>query len=209
MKCWEKFFGQKSCKTKTLPTPVQAETSRSDANRTHESSAHISTDPNRVAIANDGSFIKRKHRNIRVFVSSTFEDMQEERDILVKNIFPQLRKMCLERGVGFTEVDLRWGVTQEQAERGEVLPICLAEIENSRPYFIGLLGERYGWIPEVVPDDMTEAHPWLSEHRQRSITELEIVHGVLRNPDMAHHAFFYFRDSSAPSSISSQPRTYS
>ncbi len=29
--------------------------------------------------------------------------------------------------------------------RGQVLPLCLAEIERSRPYFIGLLGERYGW----------------------------------------------------------------
>ena len=71
-------------------------------------------------------------RNIRIFISSTFQDMQEERDVLVKKIFPQLRKMCKERGVGFTEVDLRWGVTKEQAERGEVLPICLAEIENCR-----------------------------------------------------------------------------
>ncbi len=137
-----------------------------------------------------------RKRNIRVFISSTFQDMQEERDILVKKIFPQLRKMCMERGVGFTEVDLRWGVTRGQAERGEVLPICLAEIENCRPYFIGLLGERYGWVPDFIADELIDDQPWLAEHRQRSVTELEIVHGVLNNPAMAGHAFFYFRDPS-------------
>ncbi len=30
-------------------------------------------------------------RVIRVFISSTFRDMQEERDVLVKKVFPQLR----------------------------------------------------------------------------------------------------------------------
>ena len=136
-------------------------------------------------------------RSVRVFISSTFQDMQEERDILVKTIFPKLRKICMDRGVGFTEVDLRWGVTQEQAERGEVLPICLAEIENCRPFFIGLLGERYGWIPDNIPEALIEEQPWLAEHRHKSVTELEIVHGVLNNPDMAGHAFFYFREPSA------------
>jgi hypothetical protein len=43
----------------------------------------------------------------------------------------------------------------EQAERGEVLPICLAEIDRARPYFIGMLGERYCWPPtadDFAPD---------------------------------------------------------
>ncbi len=135
----------------------------------------------------------QKGRTVRVFISSTFQDMHQERDILIKKVFPELRRMCMERGVGFTEVDLRWGVTREQAERGEVLAICLAEIENCRPYFIGLLGERYGWVPDFIPDELIEDQPWLAEHQQQSVTELEIVHGVLDNPDMANHAFFYFR----------------
>ncbi|MFH2057637.1 MAG: DUF4062 domain-containing protein [Pseudomonadota bacterium] len=149
--------------------------------------------------------IDRKKRSIRVFISSTFQDMQEERDLLIKEIFPKLRKMCMERGVGFTEVDLRWGVTQEQAEKGEVLPICLAEIENCRPFFIGLLGERYGWVPDSIPEGLIDEQPWLEQHRQYSVTELEIVHGVLNDPDMAGHAFFYFRDpSNSPAHFENQ-----
>src|SRR5690348_1219615 len=87
-------------------------------------------------------------RVIRVFVSSTFRDMHEERDVLVKRVFPQLRKLCEERAVTWAEVDLRWGITTEQVAEGQVLPVCLEEIRRCRPYFIGLLGERYGSVPE-------------------------------------------------------------
>ena len=135
-----------------------------------------------------------KNRVIRVFISSTFRDMKEEREILVKKVFPQLRKTCEERQVTWGEVDLRWGVTDEQQAEGKVLPICLEEIKRCRPYFIGLLGERYGWLPGVVPQDLIDREPWLKEHLDHSVTELEILHGVLNNPDMAEHALFYFRD---------------
>jgi len=133
-------------------------------------------------------------REIRVFISSTFRDMQEEREELVKQIFPQLRHLCESRGVTWGEVDLRWGVPDEAKAEGKVLPLCLAEIEHCRPYFIGLLGERYGWVPEEIPDELLAAQPWLNEHRKESVTALEILHGVLRNPEMSGHAFFYFRD---------------
>ena len=124
-------------------------------------------------------------RSIRVFVSSTFRDMHAEREVLVKQVFPQLRRMCEQRGVAWSEVDLRWGVTDEQKAEGAVLPICLAEIDRSRPYFIGLLGQRYGWVPEEIPDGLTEQLPWLGSLPGTSVTEMEILHGVLNDPDSA------------------------
>ncbi|HEY5177275.1 MAG TPA: DUF4062 domain-containing protein [Terriglobales bacterium] len=132
-------------------------------------------------------------REIRAFISSTFRDMQEEREELVKQIFPQLRRLCESRGVTWVEVDLRWGVPDEAKAEGKVLPLCLQEIEHCRPYFIGLLGERYGWVPEEIPESLFETQPWLREHLHQSVTALEILHGVLRNPKMAKHAFYYFR----------------
>ena len=133
-------------------------------------------------------------RSIRVFVSSTFRDMQAEREELVKRIFPQLRRLCESRGVAWSEVDLRWGVTDEQKAEGAVLPICLAEIDRSRPYFIGLLGQRYGWVPEELPEGITEQLPWLASLAGTSVTEMEILHGVLNDPSAAEHSFFYMRD---------------
>jgi tetratricopeptide (TPR) repeat protein len=134
------------------------------------------------------------NRQIRVFISSTFSDMQAERDELVKFVFPQLRSLCESRGVVWGEVDLRWGITDEEKSEGKVLPLCLEEIKSCRPYFIGLLGERYGWVPDEIPPALLESQPWLSRFRNHSVTELEILHGVLNDPGMAEHAFFYLRD---------------
>ncbi len=149
---------------------------------------------------------QNKERRIRVFISSTFRDMKDERDILIKKIFPQLRKLCEERAVTWTEVDLRWGITTEEAAEGKVLPLCLAEIHRCRPYFIGLLGERYGWVPDSIPADLLESQPWLKEHLQHSVTELEILHGVFSEEQMHRHAYFYFRDTRYVESVPAEKR---
>jgi nephrocystin-3 len=136
-------------------------------------------------------------RIIRIFISSTFRDFGEERDLLVRKVFPELRRQCRERQVELVDVDLRWGVTEQEAQQGKVLPICLVEIERARPFFMGLLGERYGWVPdkEQFDQSLLLEQPWLKAHRGgRSVTEFEILHGVLNNPKMAGRAFFYFRD---------------
>lgn len=141
-------------------------------------------------------YMNTDSRTARIFLSSTFRDFAEERDLLVKRVFPALRARLRERFVELVDVDLRWGITAEQAERGEVLPICLAEIDRARPFFIGTLGERYGWVPpaESYPPHLIERFPWLAEHQGgKSVTELEVLHGVLNDPAMAGRAFFYFR----------------
>ena len=148
----------------------------------------------------------RNNRTVRVFVSSTFRDMQAERDHLVKVVFPELRNRCRQRQVEFVEIDLRWGITSEQKAEGKVLPICLSEIQRCRPYFIGLLGERYGWVPQSrdIPDSLVENQPWLRQNLEKSVTELEILHGVLNNPDMHEKSFFYFRDPSSIKKLSNK-----
>ena len=82
-------------------------------------------------------------RVVRIFLSSTFRDFGEERDLLVRQLFPTLRARLQSRFVDLIDVDLRWGITAEEAERGDVLPICLSEIDRARPFFIGFLEEYY------------------------------------------------------------------
>jgi tetratricopeptide (TPR) repeat protein len=140
-------------------------------------------------------------REIRVFISSTLVDFMEERDLLVKQVFPSLRRRAQERGVELVDVDLRWGITEEESQQGKVIGICLAEIERCRPYFIGMLGDRYGWTPQRAdyPPELLEQEQlqWIKDHQgEASVTELEILHGVLNDKQMAGRAFFYFRDPS-------------
>ncbi|MEQ1708360.1 MAG: tetratricopeptide repeat protein, partial [Terricaulis sp.] len=96
------------------------------------------------------------------------------------------------------EVDLRWGITKEQMERGETLPTLLAEIDRCRPYFIGVLGDRYGWVPpaSALTEELKATYPSLADAGGASVTAMEIMHGVLSNPDTAARAFFFERDPS-------------
>lgn len=52
---------------------------------------------------------KEKRREIRLFISSTFRDMQEEREHITKVVSPELVVLCRKRGVTLTLIDLRWG----------------------------------------------------------------------------------------------------
>ncbi|HLF82648.1 MAG TPA: DUF4062 domain-containing protein, partial [Blastocatellia bacterium] len=145
-------------------------------------------------------------KTVRVFISSTFRDMHAERDHLVRFVFPELRERCAKRRLHLVDVDLRWGVTENEAEQGRVLATCLDEIERCRPFFIGLLGERYGWVPPEyeVPDE--PSYDWVRDFATgHSITAMEIYHGVLRHPAMLSRAFFYFRD---PAFISDVPANH-
>ena len=144
-------------------------------------------------------------RTVRVFISSTFQDMKEERDYLVKHTFPELRNRCRQRQVEFVAVDLRWGITEEQAHQGEVLPICLAEIDRC-PYFISLLGDRYGWIPDQIDAKLLREHKWLKKHPEKSITELEILYGALNNHKSSKQAFAYLRKRSYIKSLPASKR---
>lgn len=127
-------------------------------------------------------------REIRVFISSPFRDMQEERDLIVKKVFPRIRKICVDRDIGFSYVDLRWGVTGAQNEQAATLLMCLREISKCN-VFIGCYGERYGWClsqdsfkTPTTQDELLKRSfdiagkefPWIKDFNDRSVTELEM-----------------------------------
>lgn len=132
-------------------------------------------------------------RSIRVFVSSTFRDLRPERHHLATHVFPRLRALCTERDVLWTDVDLRWGIDTEEQSESRVVPICLGEIRRCE-YFIGVLGERYGWTPDVLPAEVIAENPWLTGLARHSVTDLEITLGALLPGVHAAQALFYFRD---------------
>ncbi len=137
------------------------------------------------------------NRTIRVFISSTFEDMNDERTELMKKTFPRLRVMAAERDVTLTEVDLRWGITQQDSESGKVVKICLQEIENSIPFFIGIIGNRYGWIPSAgdIEEGTYERFGQVRSYVERklSVTDMEMQFGVLDRTDADMNAYFFIK----------------
>ncbi len=139
-----------------------------------------------------------KTDHIRVFVSSTFSDLIAERNHLARQTFPLLEKRSRELGLMFSTIDLRWGITDEQVAEGDVLPICLDAIDRSHPFFIGILGDRYGWVPDDVSSSAALHGDLLRDERGLSITELEMVHGVLSKPFGEIKAYFYEREPASP-----------
>ena len=153
---------------------------------------------------------------IRPFISSTFRDFQEERGYLNSIVFPQLNSLCYSIGTYFAPVELRWGITEVQAQSGQVISLCLDNISRCEPFFICLLGDRYGShrskkrpaLPSAhsdLPDDCDwldvsflnaaeGGHDWVlgDAYQNLSVTELEIHEAALRR--RFKHCRFYIRE---------------
>ena len=52
-------------------------------------------------------------RTVCLFVSSTFRDMQAERDHLVRFVFPRLREPLLPCRIHWMDIDPRWRVASK------------------------------------------------------------------------------------------------
>lgn len=135
-----------------------------------------------------------------VFVSSTFRDMQFERDALLTRVVPRMNAFLQKYAETVHFGDLRWGVNTTELESEEsskkVLRVCLDQIDDCKPYMIVFIGERYGWIPSadllhgaalLKGMDVSKIAP------DTSVTELEIEYGALLNPDLEGRILFYFR----------------
>ncbi|MEW6347787.1 MAG: AAA family ATPase [Thermodesulfobacteriota bacterium] len=126
---------------------------------------------------------------IRVFISSTFRDMHAERDYLNRFVFPELRNVYARRGIRLVAVDLRWGVTEEESESGQALSRCFQEIENCRPFFLCLLGDRYGWVPDApepqeIPGDIFRAVcTRITPENRKTLDLLEQIYRSSEEPD--------------------------
>jgi hypothetical protein len=135
-----------------------------------------------------------------VFISSTFADMQAERDHLRRFVFPALEERLHARRRHLEWVDLRLGVATAALEDGEqrelqVLKVCLGEVRRCRPFLIVLLGDRYGWVPpkeRIAAAAIEEGFD--GDLAGRSVTDLEISFGVLHDPEQQPRSYFYFRD---------------
>ena len=135
-----------------------------------------------------------------LFVSSTFADMHDERDYLRIHAFDVLAEQLKGHRHYLEAIDLRQGLetTDERDDTDrelKVLRVCLDEIKRSRPFFVGLIGDRYGWMPpEERMAAAAQAAGFTAEVAGKSVTELEILYGVLKNPDQRQRSWFYLRE---------------
>ena len=136
-----------------------------------------------------------------VFISSTFRDMQFERDAVQTRVLPRLNDFLSRYAETAHFGDLRWGVNTTDLESDEsskkVLRVCLDQIDDCKPYMIVFIGERYGWIPsrELLQEvALLKGIDADKIKENTSVTELEIEYGALLHPDLEGRILFYFRN---------------
>lgn len=133
-----------------------------------------------------------------IFVSSTFQDMQQERDTLQYSVFPRIQEFAKQYGRHIDLCDLRWGVNSigmnEEESTAKVLQVCFDEIDNAHPFFIAILGDRYGWIPDSdVVTDCVQHKTHVDGIIGKSVTEMEILYSTYEKEN-AGNMRFYFRE---------------
>jgi hypothetical protein len=69
---------------------------------------------------------------VRVFVSSTFSDLKEERNVLQRDVFPRQEHYRLVRGFQIQAIDLRWGVPGKAGRDHSTMQICFDELRRAQ-----------------------------------------------------------------------------
>jgi len=77
---------------------------------------------------------------VKIFFSSPFGGMEEEREELTRRYWPSIAHLCSQHGLQFAAVDMRWGITAESSDTAQVINICLREIDRS-DMFVGFFGQ--------------------------------------------------------------------
>lgn len=133
----------------------------------------------------------------------------------MQHVFPAVNDLCKLRGTFCTPTDLRWNVKDAQRSPGAAVRLSLDCVTQCRPFFVSLLGERYGphrppqtgplprsvhqlapeadWLDRNLLVAASGGYDWLLQdaYQHCSIPELEIVQATQRVE--AEHAYFYFR----------------
>ena len=137
-----------------------------------------------------------------IFISSTFIDMQSERDMVQERVLPALREKARKYGDNVGVIDLRWGVDTSTLETEEgaakVLKVCLDEIDRSHPYMLIFFGERYGTVmreDQVKKSICGREDKYTTDDYVKSITALEVEYGALsKQYGELNHCVVCFRE---------------
>lgn len=136
-----------------------------------------------------------------VFLSSTFSDFQMERDVLTGPVCERLNEVLLPLECRVEMIDLRWGVDTTSVGTKDayrlVLEICLDEVERARPLFLGLVGGRYGDVPDPAQTKWVTERAGIVDSESLtglSVSAIEMGYGCLWEDAQIGGQVFLLRD---------------
>jgi hypothetical protein len=145
--------------------------------------------------------------SVRVYISGDYDDMFSERQYLEKDVWPVINRWLMPYRMCFVPIDMRFGVTKSECFHAHVVKLHLDLIDFCFPFFVCLLGERYGWVPDEhylnYGDLELDRFKWIKEYPgSLSLIHLEIIHAyfnrrvgnILGTENGAKYCLFYFRN---------------
>ena len=138
--------------------------------------------------------MKDHSTHITLFVSSTFKDMHERRDLLRNKVQPLLNEEANKSGYSVSFCDLRWGINSfglEGSERmNKTLRVCLDAIDDCCPPAIVLLGKDYGTVGDSDAfREVCEQKGVVLDSYDISYTNLEIDYAKARYNNLMVYMF--------------------
>lgn len=82
--------------------------------------------------------------NILPFVCSNMQEFSDERNFLRKKTFPRIKNELLKLNINFDPIDIIWNENDNYVKSGHLLRLLLHNIQQSSPFFICLIGNKYG-----------------------------------------------------------------
>ena len=122
-------------------------------------------------------------RVVKVFISSTFREMIEERNNIQQIVWRKLRFWAKQLGIHIIPIDLRWGISHDDIMDGKLALQCEEAIKDCSPYFVAILGNTYGTDNPKVLGNIPH------EYYGKSVTHYEIDKGILEINN--HKALIY------------------
>lgn len=145
-------------------------------------------------------------KNVTIMINSTFYDMIGEYYYFIKDIYPELAKICQKYNINIKYQDVAYSVTKKSMNN-EIILEDLRHIDSDRTFFICFRGQQLGWKPnpENINRETLGEYPELVDYIGRvSITELVILHALkpfdkkidkeIKSLPPVKHSLFYFRN---------------
>ncbi|KAK6179484.1 hypothetical protein SNE40_011834 [Patella caerulea] len=149
------------------------------------------------------------HTTVKLYITSYTDEFYAERDVIKREILPEIRSWCEKKKLSLVEQNVKWGGRHPDSREVAEMEKVQTGIENCyynniMPLFINLTSESIGWVPmwgeysDEVIEDYIEAYGLLVE-------DLEVLYGAYRDDN--HNSLFLMRDDSFLDSVPDEERS--
>ncbi|XP_067678320.1 TPR repeat-containing protein DDB_G0287407-like [Haliotis asinina] len=148
--------------------------------------------------------------NVKLFITSYTDEFFTEREIIRKEILPEVRAWCEQKKLNLIEHAVKWGGRHPDRREVSELERAQTSIENCyynniMPLFINITSESIGWVPmwgeyaDEVIEDYIEAYGLLVE-------DLQVLYGAYREDNL--NSIFLIRNDSFLESVCEDEKKY-